>query len=134
MTAFDYPHPTPDDNRVGLHYRLFWLIWLTSPFAIQSLARAKFLQPGLNPRSRVRAGVILKIFCSLSWLSSPPFFPLGSSGVSFSGLSSCLALCSWYSLLMIEFDKLRGTAHARLSLLPPQLLTPLHYLRSGVTH
>lgn len=52
MTTFDYPHPTPDEKRVGLHYKPFWLIWLTSPFAIQPLARAKFLQPGLNPRSR----------------------------------------------------------------------------------
>src|SRR3990172_6308559 len=55
MTASDYPHRTPDHNRVGLHYKPFRLIWLTSPFAIQPLARTKFLQPGLNPRSRVRS-------------------------------------------------------------------------------
>src|SRR3990167_136342 len=56
MTASDYPHRTPDHNRVGLHYKPFRLIWLTSPFAIQPLARTKFLQPGLNPRSRAKRG------------------------------------------------------------------------------
>jgi len=37
MTACDYPHPVKLEQGVGLHYKPFWLLWIISSFAIQTL-------------------------------------------------------------------------------------------------
>ena len=43
--TFDYPHPTPHEKRVGLHYKAFWPSWSMPPFTNQPLAKTKIFMP-----------------------------------------------------------------------------------------
>jgi hypothetical protein len=48
----DYPHPAELEQRVGLHYKPFRLLWLTTFFLFQPLTRAILFYLASNPRSR----------------------------------------------------------------------------------
>jgi hypothetical protein len=48
MTACDYPHPVKLEQGVGLHYKPFWLLWIVSSFAIQTLVRVIFFYSASN--------------------------------------------------------------------------------------
>jgi hypothetical protein len=51
----DYPHPTELEQRVGLHYKQFRLLRLTTFFLFQPLTRAKLFYLASNPRSRAKS-------------------------------------------------------------------------------
>ena len=85
--ACDYPHPVKLEQGVGLHYKPFRLLRLTTSFAIQPLMRAIFFYPASNPRSRAkskaqRVSTVIFFFMSISLsrsachstLDTRPFF------------------------------------------------------------
>lgn len=56
----DYPHPREDEQGVGLHYKPFRLLRLTTFFLIQSLVRTIIFYLASNPRSRARYTMVIR--------------------------------------------------------------------------